>query len=389
MKRTKVYEYDRRNREQVVEAISAQAGQVISWSLFAQEGERIAFPVGTQSVFVDASSLFAMEERAAMSISYLEKIIAVILRTTKYKMFLIVERKYSQIIKDLVYYRVSKICSLEEELQLQNCVCKNIVDISQKEYDAVFSLVQGNLFGNEAFKEQLKKEMEKFRVFNLAGYQAVFSVLLCGNTGIGKTELARLLHHGLAGGEPMVKINFGNYSSENSLNSLIGSPRGYVGSNKGELSEKLANSRSTVILIDEFEKASKPVYNFFLQLLEDGKFTDSLGREYDLNKYIIIFTSNLQYEKITERLSPELCSRYNLIYRMEDLSAEEKSEYVSFKVDNLLQIVEKQKNISVPADVIQQIKDIDVNEYQDMRRLNGEMMRRVAQRIYPLIFSGS
>ena len=56
-------------------------------------------------------------------------------------------------------------------------------------------------------------------------------------------------------------------------------------------------SRSKVILIDEFEKASKPVYNFFLQLLEEGKFTDSLGREYNLNKYIIVFTFNMSKEK--------------------------------------------------------------------------------------------
>lgn len=78
----------------------------------------------------------------------------------------------------------------------------------------------------------------------------------------------------------MIKINFGNYSDENALSSLIGSPRGYIGSNKGELSEKILKSKSKIILIDEFEKASKPVFNFFLELLEDGAFTDSLGREF-------------------------------------------------------------------------------------------------------------
>ena len=70
-------------------------------------------------------------------------------------------------------------------------------------------------------------------------------------------------------------------------------------------------SRSKVILIDEFEKASKAVYNFFLQLLEEGKFTDSLGREYDLEKYIIIFTSNMPKERIGEFLPPELRSRFS------------------------------------------------------------------------------
>lgn len=101
-----------------------------------------------------------------------------------------------------------------------------------------------------------------------------------------EVQQARLFHQKLAADEPMIKINFGNYSAQDALNSLIGSPRGYIGSNKGELPDKLMRSRSKVILIDEFEKASKPVYNFFLQLLEEGKFTDSLGREYDLDKYL-------------------------------------------------------------------------------------------------------
>ena len=78
------------------------------------------------------------------------------------------------------------------------------------------------------------------------GIQRIFSCLLCGSTGIGKTETARLFHRALAPGEPMIKLNFGNYSSDNALNSLIGSPRGYVGSNKGELSDKLSNSRSSI-----------------------------------------------------------------------------------------------------------------------------------------------
>ena len=83
----------------------------------------------------------------------------------------------------------------------------------------------------------------------------------------------------------------------------------------GKLPHRFGNdeymrSHSKVILIDEFEKASKPVYNFFLQLLEEGKFTDSLGREYDLDKYIIIFTSNMPKEKVGEYLPPELRSRF-------------------------------------------------------------------------------
>ena len=75
--------------------------------------------------------------------------------------------------------------------------------------------------------------------------------MICGSSGIGKTEVARILTRNLSPDQPFIKINFGNYSDHNALSSLIGSPRGYIGSSKGELSEKLTNSRSKVILIDD------------------------------------------------------------------------------------------------------------------------------------------
>ena len=107
-------------------------------------------------------------------------------------------------------------------------------------------------------------------------------MLFYGSSGIGKTETARLLHTFLSPGENFIKINFGNYSDHNALSSLIGSPRGYVGSSQGELSRKIERSKSSVILIDEFEKSSREVHNFFLELLSDGCFTDSLGHEFNL-----------------------------------------------------------------------------------------------------------
>ena len=191
--------------------------------------------------------------------------------------------------------------------------------------------MNNNLFGNDVFKIRLREELIKYRVFNKIGYQPIFSVFICGASGIGKTEVARLLHKKLAAEEPQIKINFGNYSAQDALNSLIGSPRGFIGSNKGELPDKLMRSRSKVILIDEFEKASKPVYNFFLQLLEEGKFTDSLGREYDLNKYIIVFTSNMPKEKIGDYLPPELRSRFSFKCPFWPLSDKEKNNYVEYK----------------------------------------------------------
>lgn len=91
----------------------------------------------------------------------------------------------------------------------------------------------------------------------------IFSVFLIGESGIGKTEFAKVLSKELYPNEELIKINFGNYSTEGVLNSLIGSPLGYIGSDEGEeLITKLQNSRSKIILIDEFKKATHSVFNF-------------------------------------------------------------------------------------------------------------------------------
>ena len=99
----------------------------------------------------------------------------------------------------------------------------------------------------------------------------IFSIMLCGDSGIGKTEFAKITSEILFPNEPLIKINFGNYSTEGVLNSLIGSPLGYIGSEEGgELINKINTSGAKLILIDEFEKATPSVYNFFYELLEIG-----------------------------------------------------------------------------------------------------------------------
>lgn len=385
MDRVNIYEYDRKNRERVVNAIEETGGQILSWSYFAKDQTKFEFPVDTTSVYIDISSLFYNEDRTDALIALAELMLNAVQNEKSGALLVIVERQYSSQVKDLLYYKIDEVLNLESCLKIEKDPITNIVDIDQTGFESVLEHLNQNLLGNTHFKQRLKEELTKYRLFNKIGQQPIFSVLICGASGIGKTEVARLLHQKLAADEPMIKINFGNYSAQDALNSLIGSPRGYVGSNKGELPDKLMRSRSKVILIDEFEKASKPVYNFFLQLLEEGKFTDSLGREYDLNKYIIVFTSNMPKEKVGEYLPTELRSRFSYKCAFWQLSTYEKETYVEFRSQYYLRKIQTEcplvdKELK-PTDIVK----IDVTKYSNMRDINSEIMRQITDALYSQI----
>lgn len=386
MDRVSIYEFDRKNRECIVEKIEKTGGQILSWSYFAKEQEKFEFSAGITAIFIDVSSLFYSEDRADALIAPAELMLNTVQKKQPVSLYVIIERQYSKQIKDLLYYKIKDVLELESFLKLERDPITNIVDITQAEFETVMNSLNKNLFGNDLFKSRLKEELMKYRLFNRIGQQPIFSVLICGASGIGKTEVARILHKKLAADEPMIKINFGNYSAQDALNSLIGSPRGYIGSNKGELPDKFMHSRSKVILIDEFEKASKSVYNFFLQMLEEGKFTDSLGREYNLDKYIIIFTSNMPKEKIGEYLPPELRSRFSYKCAFWPLTIEEKEQYVLFKGEQYLNKI-KSKCSAIDHDMkVSDLVKIDVSRYSNLRDINSEIMRQITDVLYSKLF---
>ena len=205
----------------------------------------------------------------------------------------------------------------------------------------------------------------------------------CTTSGVGKTETARILSDLLAPGQPLPKINFGNYSSKDSLNSLIGSPRGYIGSEEGELALKIEASESGVILIDEFEKADPAVWNFFLDLLESGHFTDSQGVMHDLNGYAIVFTSNAPREEVREKFPPELLSRFSLKARLAPLSTEDKQAFVRRYIENVATKYQRIRNtLPHPDDVANAaLEGIDVSKEENIRVLKNEARKWFADYI--------
>jgi len=206
--------------------------------------------------------------------------------------------------------------------------------------------IHDKLIGHNIFIEEFIKELKNFIILNKYNVRKLFSVFISGESGVGKTEFAKILSDTLYPNENLIKINFGNYSTKDVLNSLIGSPRGYIGSDTGELNEKINKSDAKVILIDEFEKADSNVFNFFYELLEDGFFTDRLGEVHDLNGYIIVFTSNLTKEEYQKRIPNPLKSRFDMVYYFTLLSIREKEMFIEDYTNELLFKLELSQNIS-------------------------------------------
>ncbi len=133
------------------------------------------------------------------------------------------------------------------------------------------------------------------------------SFLFMGPTGVGKTELAKSLAQNLFDNEQnMVRIDMSEYMEKHSVSRLIGAPPGYVGYEEGgQLTEAVRRKPYSVVLFDEIEKAHPDVFNVFLQILDDGRVTDSKGRTVDFKNTILIMTSNLGAEFLLEGIEED------------------------------------------------------------------------------------
>ncbi len=126
------------------------------------------------------------------------------------------------------------------------------------------------------------------------------SFVFLGPTGVGKTELARVLAREFFGSEgALIKIDMSEFSEHHNVSRLVGAPAGYVGyDDGGQLTDKIRRQPYSVVLFDEIEKAHPEVFNMLLQILEDGKLTDAKGRAIDFTNTIVIMTSNIGAEKL-------------------------------------------------------------------------------------------
>ena len=267
----------------------------------------------------------------------------------------------------------------QTQMQEDVNVVKKLVDLRNEELSDFLEFINKNLIGHKKFKEELAVRLKSFKLFHRLGEQKVFSIFLMGESGIVKTEVVRLIHNALGSQKSLCKISFGNYSSKDSLNSLIGSPRGYMGSETGELPMKIERSDIGIILIDEFEKADNPVFNFFLDLLEEGKFTDSQSNVYDLDGYLIIFTSNLSPENYKKRLSPELRSRFDYVCQFQLLTDKEKKDYMYKRIEVTIKKFEEKLNVTISKEDKAILYSIDYSSLNNLRKINRAIKEKFAE----------
>ena len=225
------------------------------------------------------------------------------------------------------------------------------------------------------------------------------SFIFLGPTGVGKTEVARTLAYELFDDEKhMIRIDMSEYMEPHSVARLIGSPPGYVGyDDGGQLTEAVRRNPYSIVLFDEIEKAHKDVFNILLQILDDGRITDSQGRTVDFKNTIIIMTSNLGSEYILENNSnanelvmnelrhtfkPEFINRIDEIIIFKSLSKEVVNDILNKLIKDLENRL-KDKNITI--NLTSKAKEYIINNSYDERYGARPIKRYLSKNIETLI----
>ena len=164
------------------------------------------------------------------------------------------------------------------------------------------SIVKNSIIGQDKAIDKVVKSIQRNRAGLKDPKKPIGSFIFLGQTGVGKTQLAKILAKELFDSEEaLIRVDMSEYMEKFAISRLIGAPPGYVGyEDGGQLTEKIRRKPYAVVLLDEIEKAHPDVFNMLLQVLDDGFLTDSLGRKIDFTNCVIIMTSNIGVKKIQD-----------------------------------------------------------------------------------------
>jgi len=234
------------------------------------------------------------------------------------------------------------------------------------------------------------------------------SFLFLGPTGVGKTELARTLAEALFDSEhALVRLDMSEYMEKQSISRLLGAPPGYVGYEEGgQLSEAIRRRPYAVVLLDEIEKAHPDIFNILLQILDDGRVTDSQGRVVDFRNTIIVMTSNLGSELILEgtetpeflepkirqllttQFRPEFLNRIDETIIFHCLNREQLRQIVNLQLAQLQQLLAEQNvTLEVTAAAQEYLVEVGYDPAYGARPLRRAIQRELENPLADLILS--
>lgn len=286
--------------------------------------------------------------------------------------------------------------------------------IKETELEKVANLedkIKEKIVGQDEAVSQVAKAIKRSRA-QLSSIRRPASFIFVGPTGVGKTELVKVLSSELFDSvEPLIRLDMSEFMEKHTVSKLIGAPPGYIGYDEaGQLTEKIRRKPYSVILFDEIEKAHPDIMNILLQILDEGKITDSHGRKVDFSNTIIVMTSNAgsQFQKgalgfhntqeamsrenalkgLREFLRPEFISRVDEIIIFKPLNLENYTQIAVMLLDELKEPL-KAKDIAFgyTKEVAEEIAKTALSNKYGARDIRREIRRQVEDQIADIVVS--
>jgi len=259
------------------------------------------------------------------------------------------------------------------------------------------------VIGQKEAVQKVAKAIRRSRIGLKAKHRPIGSFLFVGPTGVGKTELAKTLAASLFGSQDsMIRLDMSEYMEKHTVSKLIGSPPGYIGHDEaGQLTEKVRRNPYSIILLDEIEKAHPDVQHIFLQILEDGRLTDSQGRTVSFKETVIIATSNAgtserkitvgfdrkeSYVKILDTLQqyfkPEFLNRWDGIIEFQSLEKEDLLKIVDLMLQEvILNLQEQNMELEITREAKEKLVELGYHPAFGARPLRRVIQEKIEDEI--------
>ena len=348
----------------------------------------------------------AEEKQQAAKLEHYEK--AAILRDEEREIKEILSEYSDDITKDITVEMIQEIIEKSTGIPVQK-----LQKAKQQKMKDLKERLASKIIGQDKAIEKVANAMLRASVGLKPKTRPTASFLFLGPTGTGKTELTKTLAAELFGSkDAMIRLDMSEYMEKHSVSKLIGSPPGYVGHEEaGQLTEQVRRNPYSIILLDEIEKAHPDVMNMFLQIMEDGRLTDSQGRVVSFTETIIIMTSNAGVgsktlgsigfgsdeqeevqsniiDKIGNYFKPEFLNRIDSIIEFNHLQKENLVEIIDIMIIELKETLEEQGiSIEMDKEAKEKIAELGYSSVFGARPLRRAIQEQIEDKITSLIIN--